>query len=160
MSKSIVYYGSPRQARLEAEETLPAKLDLIMERLNIRQRVKDETVAIKAHVGGNIGYSTVHPVFLRKVVQAVKDGGGTPFITDVVWDVDGAETRGYTREVLGCPVLPSAGLNDEYHYVHKREYKNIKEWKVAGMIQDASFLINFSSYLVNIDFGSFRTVMM
>ena len=28
---SIVYFGSPRQARLEAKETLPAKLDLILE---------------------------------------------------------------------------------------------------------------------------------
>lgn len=144
MSKSIVYYGSPRQARLEANETLPAKLDLILERLNIRERVKGETVAIKVHVGGNIGYSTVHPVFLRKVVQAVKEGGGNPFITDVSWDVEGAETRGYTSEVLGCPVLPTAGIHDAYHYVHKWEYKNIKEWKVAGMIQDASFLINFA----------------
>ena len=30
---SIVYFGSARQARLEANETLPAKLDLILERL-------------------------------------------------------------------------------------------------------------------------------
>jgi hypothetical protein len=27
----------------------------------------------------------VHPVFVRKVVQAVKDGG-KPFVTDVNWD--------------------------------------------------------------------------
>ena len=33
MAKSTVYYGSPRQARLEAKETLPAKLDLIIDRL-------------------------------------------------------------------------------------------------------------------------------
>ena len=34
--KSNVYYGSPRQALLEANETLPAKLDLIIDKLNIR----------------------------------------------------------------------------------------------------------------------------
>ena len=45
--KSIVYYGSPRQALLEANETLPAKLDLIINKLNIRDRVKDEAVVIK-----------------------------------------------------------------------------------------------------------------
>ena len=48
---STVYYGSPRQAQLKAEETLPAKLDLIIEKLKIRERVKDETVAIKLHLG-------------------------------------------------------------------------------------------------------------
>jgi hypothetical protein len=142
--KSVVYWGSPRQAHLEANETLPAKLDLIIDRLKIRDRVKDELVAIKIHSGNNIGYSTVHPLFVRKVVQAVKDGGGRPFITDVDWDVAGAETRGYTRETLGCPILPSAGLHENYHTSYPFEYKNIKEWKLAGMIKDASFLINFA----------------
>ena len=33
---SQVFFGSARQARLEAKETLPAKLDLILERLRVR----------------------------------------------------------------------------------------------------------------------------
>ncbi len=141
---SQVFYGSPRQARLEAEETLPAKLDLILEKLNVRDRVKDEKVAIKLHVGNNIGYSTVHPVFVRKVVQAVKDGGGFPFVIDVAWDVRGVEARGYASEVIGCPVYPAAGPDEKYAYSHKRPFKNIQEWKVAGMVEDASFLLNFA----------------
>src|SRR5512136_2209715 len=141
---SQVFYGSPRQARLEANETLPAKLDLILERLNLRERVKDETVVIKMHTGNNIVYSTVHPVFVRKVVQAVKDGGGKPFICDVNWDVKGAEERGYSSETLGCPVYPAAGPDEKYHYSHERPYKSIKSWKVAGLIEDATFLVNFA----------------
>lgn len=141
---SQVLWGSPRQARLEAKETLPAKLDLILERLHIRDRVKDETVAIKMHTGNTIGYSTVHPVFVRKVVQAVEDGGGKPFICDVNWDVKGAEERGYSSETLGCPVYPAGGPDEKYFYAHERPYKNIQTWKVAGMIEDASFLINLA----------------
>ncbi len=141
---SQVFFGSARQARLEANETLPAKLDLILDQLHVRDRVKDETVAIKMHTGNNIGYSTVHPVFVRKVVQAVKDGGGKPFVADVNWDVRGAEERGYSTETLGCPVYPAAGPDDKYCYAHTQPYKNIREWKVAGMIQDATFLINLS----------------
>ena len=53
-----------------------------------------------------MGYSTVHPVFIRQVVQAVIDGGGRPFVTDTDWDVQGSESRGYTRETLGCPIYP------------------------------------------------------
>ncbi len=142
--KSIVYYGSPRQALLDAKESLPAKLDLIIEKLNIRQRVKDESVCIKMHTGNNIGYSTIHPVFVRKLVQAVKVGGGKPFITDVRWDVEGAESRGYTSEVMDCPIYPAGGPEDKYFYAHERPFKGIKEWKLAGMIQDASFLIDFA----------------
>ncbi|MRS02856.1 DUF362 domain-containing protein [bacterium] len=144
MMTAKVFYGSPHQARLSANETLPAKLDLILNELHLRDRVKDELVCLKLHVGNNIGYSVIHPVFVRKVVQAIKDGGGKPFIVDVDWDVAGCETRGYTNEVLGCPVFPAAGLKDTFYYEHEREYKNIKTWKVAGMVQDASFMVNFA----------------
>ncbi len=141
---STVYYGSPRQARLNAKETLPAKLDLILEALHLRDRVKNEMVCLKLHVGNNIGYSTIHPVFVRKVVQAIKDGGGKPFIADVDWDVAGCEQRGYTSEVLGCPVYPAAGPRENYFFAHERDYKNLKTWKVAGMVEEATFLVNFA----------------
>lgn len=144
MSKSMVYYGSPRQARLEAKETLPAKLDLILDRLHLRDRVKGELVLLKMHTGTNIGYSTIHPVFVRKVVQAIKDGGGKPFIADVNWDVAGAESRGYTPEVLGCPIYPAAGLQEGYFVPHELPYKNIRTWKLAGLVQEASFLVDFA----------------
>lgn len=141
---STVYYGSPRQTYLTAKETLPAKLDLILEALHLRDRVKDENVCLKLHVGNDIGYSTIHPVFVRKVVQAIKDGGGMPFIVDVNWDVKGCEERGYTTEVLGCPIYPSAGLNDKHAYAHEWEYKNMKTWKVAGLVEEAGFMVNFA----------------
>jgi uncharacterized Fe-S center protein len=141
---STVYFGSPRQAFLDAKETLPAKLDLILDALHLRDRVKGETVVIKMHTGNNIVYSTIHPVFVRKVVQAIKDGGGKPFVADVNWDVAGSEMRGYSTEILGCPVYPAAGLDEKYFYSHHRPYKNIQDWHVSGMIQDASFLVNFA----------------
>ncbi len=141
---STVFYGSPRQNKLDAEETLPAKLDLILERLHLRDRVKNELVCLKLHVGNNIGYSVIHPVFVRKVVQAIKDGGGQPFVADVDWDVARCESRGYTTEVLGCPVYPIAGLHDEYYKAHDWEFKNIKTWKVAGMVEEATFMVNFA----------------
>jgi len=139
-----VYFGSAKQQRLRADETLPAKLDRILERLNLRERVKGELVAIKMHLGGNIGYSTVHPVFVRKVVDAVKQGGGTPFITDTPWAVMSAFTRGYSQETLGCPLVPAAGMADNYFRSFPESYKNITEWKVAGEIADASFLIDLA----------------
>ena len=141
---SQVFFGSARQARLEAKETLPAKLDLIINELHLRDRVKDETVALKMHTGNNLSYSTIHPVFVRRVVQAIKDGGGKPFVVDVNWDAAFAEQRGYASEVLGCPVYPAAGPDEKYFYTHERPYKNIQSWDVAGMIQDATFMVNFA----------------
>jgi uncharacterized Fe-S center protein len=141
---STVYWGSPRQAVIGPEETLPAKLDLILEKLHIRDRVKGETVAIKMHTGNHIITSTIHPVYVRKVVKAVKDGGGKPFVADIQWDTAGAEERGYSSETIGCPVYPAGGPDEKYFYAHRKDFKNVKEWKVAGLIEDSTFLINFA----------------
>jgi uncharacterized protein len=141
---STVFYGSARQGRNVAEETLPAKLDLIIDRLHIRDRVKNEMVVLKMHTGNNIGYSTIHPIFVRKMVQAIKDGGGEVFVADVEWDTAASYARGYSSETLGCPIYPTAGPADKYYYSHQREFKQIKEWRVGGLIQDATFMVNFA----------------
>ena len=141
---STVYFGDARQSRLDAQETLPMKLDRILDALHIRDRVKGEVVAIKMHLGGNVGYSTIHPVFVRRVVQAVKDGGGTPIVTDSAWSAMTAAQRGYTAETVGCPIYPIAGPDEKYYYTHSRPYKNIQEWGGGGLIQDASFLIDLA----------------
>ena len=141
---SKVYFGSPKQSRLDARETLPVKLDVILDKLAIRDRVKGETVAIKMHLGGNVGYSTVHPVFVRRVVQAVKDGGGKPFVVDLNWAEESAKERGYTAETVGCPIYPAGGVGEQYYYAHTHPYKNLTEWRVGGAIQDASFLIGLA----------------
>jgi uncharacterized protein len=141
---SKVFWGSPRQARLTANETLPAKLDLILNELNLRDRVKGENVAIKLHVGSNIVYSTVHPVFVQKVVQGVKDGGGHPFVVDLNWGLHAFEQRGYLPEAYGCPVYHPASIDEKFFFTHLYPYKNIREWQVVGMVEDASFLINFA----------------
>ena len=141
---SKVFFGTARQARLDAKETLPAKLDLILNELHLRDRVNKETVVIKMHTGNNMIYSTIHPVFVRRVVQAVKDGGGKPFVVDVNWDTEGAEKRGYSNEVIGCPVYPAAGPDEKYFYEHERPYKSIQKWKISGLIQDSSFMVNFA----------------
>ena len=54
MPAKPVYFGSARQALLDAKETLPAKLDLILDELKVRDRVRGERVCIKMHLGGNI----------------------------------------------------------------------------------------------------------
>ena len=106
---STVYFGSARQAQLDAKETLPAKLDLILEQLHLRDRVKGELVVLKMHTGNNIGYSTIHPVFVRKVVQAIKDGGGKPFVADVDWDVQHSDAAATPPRCWAARSTPSPG---------------------------------------------------
>ncbi len=141
---SNVYWGSPRQTQLDHRETLPAKLELILKKLNVRDRVKGHRVAIKMHLGINVGYSMVHPVFVRKVVQAVLEGGGKPFVTDLPHSVADAHTRGYTAETLGCPLYPSTGIDEKWVTPHPYKYRNVTEFQLGGAIEEASFLIDLA----------------
>lgn len=141
---STVYFGSAHQAQLVPEETLPFKLERIIEKLQIRDRVKDEVVAIKMHLGGNVGYSTIHPVFVRRVVDAVKQGGGKPFVCDLSRAVLTAHTRGYTAETVGCPIVPTDGPNEKYVYWYERPFMNIDRWGMGGFMHDATFLIDLA----------------
>ncbi|MBN1564258.1 MAG: DUF362 domain-containing protein, partial [Anaerolineae bacterium] len=141
---STVYWGNPNQTQIDHNETLPAKLDLIIDKLNIRERVKGHLVAIKMHLGNNIGYSMIHPVFVRKLVQAVKDGGGQPFVTDLPHSVATAATRGYTPETLGCQLYPSTGLKDDSYVAVPHEFRNMTEFRVGKPIVDATFLIDLA----------------
>ncbi len=139
-----VYFATAKQHKLDANETLPIKLDKILQELKIDKRVKNESVCIKMHLGGNVGYSTIHPVFVRRVVQAVKDAGGRPFVTDTPGAVLTAHTRGYSQETLGCPIVSISGPDESFFYTLKKKYKNISEWKMAGAIHDATFLIDLA----------------
>lgn len=141
---SKVFFASAKQSYIRAEETLPLKLDVILNKLEIPRRVRNESVAIKMHLGGNIGYSTIHPVFVRRVVEAVLDGGGKPFVTDVSNAVIDANKRGYTSETLGCPIVPNGGINEKYFYTKKYKYKSIEEWHLGGTLHDATFLIDLA----------------
>jgi uncharacterized Fe-S center protein len=139
-----VFWGSPRQTQLDSRETLPAKLDLILGQLKVSERVKGRRVAIKIHLGGDLGYSTVHPVFVRRVVEAVLAGGGKPFVTDLPHAVADAHMRGYTAETLGCPLYPTTGVDEKWVVTHPYAYRQMTEFHVGGAIEEASFLIDLA----------------
>jgi len=97
---STIYFAPARPARLAPDATLPAKFQRLLARHSLDTLVKDKSVAIKMHVGGNIGYTTIHPIFVATLVKAVKDAGGKPFVTDCTSSVPNARARGYTEEVI------------------------------------------------------------
>lgn len=72
---SKVFFGSTRMSELTWKQTLPGKLDVILERLDFADKLKDKKVCVKMHLGGNVGYSTIHPVFVRRIVSFIKAAG-------------------------------------------------------------------------------------
>ena len=138
-----VYFASERVLRPEVSSSLPAKFVRMLKKFNLRKMIGSRRVAVKMHLGGDLVYKTIHPVFVRKLIETIKESGGNPFICDCPCDaaVRGV-ARGYTQEVLGAPIFPATGVDDKYFYVRKpRKRGRVREIQLAGNIQDSDALI-------------------
>jgi uncharacterized protein len=132
---------------LEPKHSIGAKWGRLLDELPLAKVVKGKRTAIKMHLGGGTGFSTVHPYFVRKLVEKVKAAGASEvFVTDVPGDVRGAVERGYTAVTIGCPLVSGTGTADKYFYTKpiKPPFKTLKEVDVSGEIVDAEALIDFS----------------
>lgn len=141
---SKVYFASAKVEKLSADDTLPAKFGRMLDKLDLKSMFDEKRVAVKMHVGGNLGYTTIHPLFVRLLVSRLKDAGATPFCTDGSFSVAGAKARGYTEEVIGAAMLPVGGAADEYYVEKKIGYRSLEKIHVAGNIADADAMIVLS----------------
>lgn len=141
---SAVFFASAQVKKLEAEGTLPAKFRRLLKRFLPREGWSGRRVAVKMHVGAGIGYTTIHPVFVIALIQALKERGAQPFVTDGTHSIPSAKMRGYTEEVLVAPILPAAGVKEGYFHERKIGFKSLKRVQLCGNIVDADGLIVFS----------------
>lgn len=139
-----VLFAPMAYTRYEATQTLPEKFSRLLEASGLSERLKGKTVAIKMHVGSNVTYSTIPPIFVRKLVDFIHSSGADCFITDHYVYRRHPEFRGYTPEALGCPVLDDCGYFGKYFYTKEVDFKKLRHIDVAGLINDADFLIDFS----------------
>ncbi len=144
-SVSTVYFASVGVAQPERGSTLPAKLDRMLGKFDLKHLAQGQAVPIKMHLGGGLGYSTIHPLLVRLVVKAVKAAGGKPFVVDAGHGtVAAAAERGYTAETLGCPIVSAGGPYDKYVVERELGYRKLDTVRIYGTIWDAPCLINLS----------------
>jgi uncharacterized Fe-S center protein len=141
---SEVYYGSVVSGNMARWAAFAAKVDEVIKKLDFNTIDKKDKVAVKMHLGYHDGYQTVPVFFVRRIVHAIKEAGGYPFITDTPTSVYNAVERGYTQETCGCPLIPTAGVKDGYTYDFKVNFHNIDTLKMAGVMVDADVLIDLT----------------
>ena len=141
---SKVLFAPMAYSRYKASQTLPEKFTRLLQKSDLGDRVKGKTVAIKMHVGDGIGYSTIPPVFVQKLVSFVRENGGDCFCTDHYLHERHPERRGYTEMNFGCPLLDGCGYLDKYFYTKNVDFRSLRHVDVAGLIHDADFFIDFS----------------
>ncbi|NMA45821.1 MAG: DUF362 domain-containing protein [Lentisphaerae bacterium] len=137
-------YGS---RNLEPQNTIGAKWERLLAALPLAKVAAKQRVAVKMHLGGGYGFSTIHPYLVRKLVQDLYDvGAGEVFVCDSPGAVRNAVERGYTSETIGCQIVPVAGTADKYFYSRKitPPYLSLEEVELAGEIVDADALVDFA----------------
>lgn len=139
---SKVLFSSVKYDRYDPDATLPAKFGRLIDKMNMQEIVKDKLTAIKMHLGRKIGYSTIHPLFVKILVDKLKDYGAKVYITDQ--DISGSKSRGYTEDYLGVPVVHTCGVTGKYYYEKYVDFKTFKNVDVAGNIHDAEVMITLS----------------
>jgi uncharacterized Fe-S center protein len=120
---ATVYFSDMAYAAYESGQTLPAKMKRQLEASGLAAKVKGKSVAIKIHVGADLGYSTIPPVFMRILAEFIQRSGGDCFFVDHYIADRRPHLRGYTAESIGAPVLEASGHLGKYIYEIGVDYK-------------------------------------
>ncbi len=139
---SKVYFSSVKYKKYDADETLPSKFGRLIDRMDIKDTVNGKRTAVKMHVGRGIGTTTIHPLFVKILVDKLKSYGAKPYITDQV--TGDAAVRGYTEQILGCPIVPVCGAGDKEIYEKSVDFKTFKNVDIGVNIHDAEVMIDLS----------------
>lgn len=137
-----VFFSSANYDRYDAQATLPAKFERLLDSMELANVVKGKLTAVKMHLGRNIGYSTIHPLFVKLLIDKLKSYGAKVFITDQ--EIANARSRGYTEEYLGVPIVHACGITGKYFYEKHVDFRTFQHVDVAGNIHDAEVMIDLS----------------
>jgi len=116
-----------------------------------------DLTAVKLHFGERGCDTYVSPVFVRQVVDKVKEWGGRPFLTDTITLYGGSRRdavghlltaidHGFDYSVAGAPLIIADGLRGENSVEVDIGKKHIKRAKIAGDVAAADSMIVVSHF--------------
>lgn len=155
---SRVYFASARVHKWKHEDSMPGKLERLLDDIGLDKYFeKDEWVAVKTHFGSEGAHRIVRPVFLRKVVEAVKAAGAKPFVTDTVRIkgldyLEVANQNGINHLSVGAPVVLADGLYGNDNLMVKAG-ELLGEIAVASVIHDVPAMVVCSHIKGHINAG-------
>ena len=152
---STVYF---MDLRATPKENLFDKLGRLMETAGLPQTFRQrDLVAVKLHFGetGNVAY--VRPVYLRKIVAAIRDGGGKPFLTDANTLYAGtrgdapnhlatAVHNGFAHSVTDAPVIIADGLRGRTETGVPVGGKHVETAWIGSEIMEADSLVSVAHF--------------
>lgn len=141
-----IYFADARAKGYDFKFSFVAKFEQILNMIDFRKFIENKDyVAIKTHFGSYGAHRIVRPIFLKKVVDKVKEAGGKPFVTDTVRIpgleyLDVANMEGINHLSVGAPVILADGIFGQDHIMVKSG-PILKEIGVASAIYHAPAMI-------------------
>ncbi|WPC43757.1 DUF362 domain-containing protein [Clostridium sp. JS66] len=116
-----------------------------------------DLTAVKLHFGERGNDTFINPVFVRQVVDKIKEAGGKPFLTDTNTLYSGSRhnsvdhmitaiEHGYDYAVIGAPIIIADGLKSENIKEVEINKKHFKKVKLAKDMVSADGMIVLSHF--------------
>jgi len=143
---SRVFFTNARGLKWDYNHSLAGRLERMLSEVGFLGMFnKKEWVAVKTHFGSEGAHRIIRPVFLRKVVDAVKTAGAVPFVTDTVRIMgldylEVANQNGINHLSVGAPVILADGIYGKDSILVKAG-ELLGEIAVASAIYDAPAMI-------------------
>ncbi|MGD0622654.1 MAG: DUF362 domain-containing protein [Thermacetogeniaceae bacterium] len=148
---SDVYFANLRARSVE--ENKSAKIRKLFDRAGFGDLITEGGLtAVKIHFGESGSDGFINPVFVRQVVDKIKEHEGKPFLTDsngvysgtrhnAVDHLETAILHGFAYAVAGAPVVIADGIFGENAKNVEINLKHFQTAKIAGSIVRADSMI-------------------
>ena len=142
-----------------SKENLPQKLTRLVKRAGLKNiLVNNDLTAVKIHFGeqGNTAY--IRPVFIRKIIQAIKKYKASPFLTDAntlyvgtrsnsVSHIHTAIENGFSYSSMDtAPIIIADGLMGKSETKIKVNQKNCSNVFIGSEVVNANALVSVAHF--------------
>ncbi|MCL1939159.1 MAG: DUF362 domain-containing protein [Desulfovibrionaceae bacterium] len=153
---SVVYFAGPRARK--AKESKIRKIAALFDAAGFDKLVdKNAPAAVKLHFGERGNDTFINPVFVRAVVDKLKQAGALPFLTDTntlyqgsrhnaVNHLQTALEHGFSFATVNAPLIIADGLRGGSFSEVPIGQKHFKSVKIADAIVEAHSMIVMSHF--------------
>lgn len=150
-------YFAPFRSRKRAD-SMPEKVARLFKGVGLDRCIgRDDLVAIKTHFGEGGNTTFIQPLYLRKIVDCVRNAGGKPFLTDAntlyfgeranaVDHLHLAYRHGFLPSVVDAPVIIADGLLGKDFVEVKVDLKHFRKVKIGASAVHSHALIAVSHF--------------
>ena len=134
------------------------KITRLLEKCNIKDKFKkNDIIALKVHFGEFGNTSFVRPIFLRPVIESLKEIGAKPFLTDTntlyigmrsnsVDHLHNAALNGFNYSTLQVPVIIADGIRGDNVIEYEVDFPMLKKIMIASDIYNSDGMIVVSHF--------------